>query len=104
MGIIGNLAQTKNIPIVDDSGIELVAREDVLDLVQVCCENSIFVLGLDGFKLEGNLIISFPDAIADFSSLIQDRKHSKRIELETIKFLRDVKEDVQFFEIIVDGT
>ena len=76
---VGELAAWANVPVLDRSGVLLVARDHCLALISQCENSEVLILGIEGFTLNGASIQPEMDLIADFSSLLPlDRLHASR--------------------------
>ncbi|MCL4472455.1 MAG: hypothetical protein M1539_04395 [Actinobacteria bacterium] len=64
-----DLARHAQINVVNIGGLHLVATTDIATFLDTCQTENVLVIGIEGFRLEGERVLPDINAIADFSHL-----------------------------------
>jgi hypothetical protein len=67
------LADKYCIPVRAVGDIDLVQLRDCTRVVQACMAENLFILGIEGFRIDGTNIVPDTDWIADFSKIISNK-------------------------------
>lgn len=95
------IAERESIPFLTSAGsMVLFSRSDAKAFAQVCSDQQIVILGLEGFDLRDDAIVPDISAIADFSG-VTDADLSVR---STFQFLDELPASDLVFEFVVGST
>ncbi|MCE1190633.1 MAG: hypothetical protein LWW96_00620 [Acidovorax sp.] len=83
--------------------VALFSLSDAALLLDYCSDNGLAVLGVEGFRIEGNHRIPDVDAIADFSGLmkVSSTSFAERSIAAMREFLKMLPQDGEMLEFVL---
>jgi hypothetical protein len=98
VGLASNLAQVAGISLVRIASLELVALDDTGRFLDTVHEYRLVVLGIEGFRVNGDQVTPDMGAIADFSRGIVGPDRVEKSIQESRRFIGKVAKPGLFFE------
>lgn len=102
MGLTARLAAVAGLAVKVIGSLELIASSDIDAFLSVVRDRNLAVLGIEGFRIDGNKAVPDMDAIADFSGLPSDEDLAATTIAEASRFLSNVSQPNMFFEFELD--
>jgi len=98
MDVITELAQATGVELRRSGPMKLVACADAEDFINAIQRRDLFILGIEGFRFEGEFIAPDMGAIADFSGPTSGPYVVADCAADAIRFIRKVGTPDMFFE------
>ena len=103
MGLTMRLAEAAGISAKKIGSLELIASKDVSAFLRAAKDRNVVILGVEGFRTEGNHVVPDMDAIADFSGLPHDGEMVATTIEEAGRFLLEFSQPDMYFDFTFDG-
>lgn len=101
MGFTTRVASGLGLTVVQRGSLDLVSAADARRLLLVCEAQDVAVLGLEGFRIDGNAIVPEMDAIADYSSSFRGSPDRARETIASARrFLDAMTDSTLLFELV----
>ncbi len=99
--MISDLAKSKSLGVKCVSSLELIPFESAGAFLDATEERGLTVLGIEGFRLEGDSAVPDIKAIADFSTLLNERDAVADSARAARRFVSQVGRSGMFFEFVL---